>query len=122
MTHSPRWQALSCARVTLAPLLPLRSRKGQGRNNHLFYCVSLSVSHINTHAYSNFNYFLGFCISMLLCAFHLCAHSLFVYVVFYANRASSVCESAHWPSPCWCWHTLTDGDRKAFILAEEFAL
>lgn len=32
-THSPRWQAPSCASVTLALLLPVRSGKGQERHH-----------------------------------------------------------------------------------------
>lgn len=55
--HSPIWQALSCARVTLASLLPQKVRQRTEKNPptfHLFYsmcfCLSIPHTHTDTHA------------------------------------------------------------------------
>lgn len=125
--HSPIWQALSCARVTLASWLPQKVRQGTKKNPptfHLFFlCVFLSLRPTQTHSYL-FNYLLWMCICTLVCAVHWCARSVCVCVcVVFLCKQSLLCVCAHWLSPCRRWHTLTDGAQRGFLLfAEEFAL
>lgn len=115
-TQSPRWQALSCARVTLASLLPQRSRKGQKRTN--YYFLSLPHKHkLDARNYSycfyNFHAIGCLCVGMCIVCLHmqvLCKQALVCV------RACPLAESMP------AWYTLTDGDREAFILAGEFAL
>lgn len=128
MPHSPIWQALSCARVTLAPHLPQKVREGTEKNLppfYLFYsvCLCLCVPHKQTHSH-HLNYLLRLCISALLCALalHRCAHSLFVCVVFLCKqRLLCACVPIGWVHTGACIHWQM-GHREAFYICSRICI
>lgn len=69
VTHSPRWQALSRAQVTLAPPLPQRSRKGQSKTSLCFIVGLYPHQHIRSLQWINF---LAFCIYMFSACSYVC--------------------------------------------------
>lgn len=74
------------------------------------------LTHINTYILCN-EFILG-----VLYLHVSCARSLFVYVFFMQTGPRLCVRLPIGLVFAVCWHTLTDGDRKAFILSEEFAL
>lgn len=132
MPPSPIWQALSCARVTLALRSPQKVREGTEKNQPPFSFVLLFVtlSHRNTHTHAHTHtcYIIyRSCVFPHYCVFCIGVHIVYLHIrYFYANRAFCVCVCMVVCPLAEAMLVLALADRwgteRLFIFAEEFAL
>lgn len=117
----PIWQAQSCARITLAPRLPLKVTEGTEKNPLTFLSsfLYLCVSATQMHTLSFFKYVVCFALLfslsfLFLCVTFVCKQILLCMCVTECLCNQPPLSSSHWHNPCLCWHSLTDGAQRSF--------